>query len=389
MASELRVNTITSTTGVGTVTLGSGGVSFSGTPTFNDVTLSSINGNAISGTRNRIINGDCRISQRGPVNVTFGGGSTYLAADRFTLTNYWGSGQVNTAISNVAPTGISSSLSLTVSTAPPMSGATGYAASLWQAIEGFNISDAYNSNITLSFWVRSSITGTYSLTFSNVSSTSITTGSRLYVTNYTINSSNTWEYKTITLDLSAGTSSGTWNRTNDTGLCVAWNLGSESNRKGDTFLNTWGTLGATLLHLQSGSQTQWITNTNATFQVTGVQLEVGTVATPFERRFIGQELALCQRYFYVLPAHYHFFHKNSYYESQLYYFPVTMRSAPNITDNGSWVLRGFQAGSNTTYSGFSYTTYTDGFYLGSTTTNNNTFYTWIHDGGTIYASAEL
>ena len=111
MASQLRVNTITSTTGVGTVTLGSGGVSFSGTPTFNDVTLSSINGNAISGTRNRIINGDCRISQRGPVNVTFGGGSTYLAADRFTLTNYWGSGQVNTAISNVAPTGISSSLS--------------------------------------------------------------------------------------------------------------------------------------------------------------------------------------------------------------------------------------------------------------------------------------
>jgi hypothetical protein len=245
--------------------------------------------------RNRIINGGTTVAQRGNVNVTAAGGNTYVATDRFSMTNYWGSGQVNTTQSTTAPAGFANSLSLTVNTAAPMSGSTGYFANVWQAIEGFNISDAYTGEITLSFWVRSSITGTYSVTFSNVRNTGISTGARLYVVNYTINAANTWEQKIITLSLSAGVASGTWDTTNGTGLCVAWNLGAESNRKGDTFLNTWGTWGAT--GLQSASQVNWISNSGATFFLTGIQLERGTAASPFEYRDYGRELAMCQRYF--------------------------------------------------------------------------------------------
>jgi hypothetical protein len=123
--------------------------------------------------------------------------------------------------------------------------------------------------------------------------------------------------------------------------------------------------------------------------ITGCQLEVGKNATEFEHRSYGEELALCQRYFYVLPGHYHFLHKNGYYESQLYYFPVTMRAAPNITDTGSWALVEFQSSSPIAHTGFGYSTYPDGFFLYSTTTSNSNFYTWIHNTTTIFASAEL
>jgi hypothetical protein len=124
-------------------------------------------------------------------------------------------------------------------------------------------------------------------------------------------------------------------------------------------------------------------------EVTNYQVEIGKTATPFEHRSYGEELALCQRYFYVLPTHYHFLHKNGYFESQLYYFPVTMRATPNITDNGAWALVGFQSTSNIAHTGLSYNTHPDGFFLTSTTTNNSSFYTWIHIGATIFASAEL
>lgn len=246
--------------------------------------------------RNRLINGAALVSQRGAVNVTAASGVTYKACDRFAMTNYWGSGQVNTTQATTAPAGFANSIGLTVATAAPMSGSTGYAANIWQSIEGLNIYDAYSSNVTLSFWVNSSITGTYSVTFSNVSINSATDGSRIYVANYTINVANTWEYKTITVNLANGTSGGTWVSNNNTGLCVIWNLGAESNRKSNGALNTWLTLAGSY-PIQSSSQTNWISNSGATFYLAGTQLEVGNVSTPYERRLISQELAMCQRYF--------------------------------------------------------------------------------------------
>ena len=302
--------------------------------------------------RNRIINGDMRIDQRGAVNVAASAGNTYVACDRFTLTNYWGTGQVNTAKSTIAPSGFTNSVSLTVASAAPMNGSTGYSAPFWQAIEGFNIADAYTSSVTLSFWVRSSVTGTYSITFSNDSSVAINAATRLYVANYTISLANTWEQKTITVNLATGFASGTWNVSNGTGLCIAWNLGSESNRKGNAFLNTWGTLGSTV-DIQSASQVNWISNAGATFYLTGVQLEQNTTATPFERRLYGQELANCQRYYWKIasdgtatgfPAIGSGVVNGSTTSYIYVKYPITMRTSPTASYNGTITIHDGSAG---------------------------------------------
>ena len=123
------------------------------------------------------------------------------------------------------------------------------------------------------------------------------------------------------------------------------------------------------------------------FEFTEVQIEIGKNATEFEHRSIAEELTLCQRYYYKSPHHYHFLHKNGYYESQLFYFPTTMRAAPTVT-TPTPVLRRVDASSNTSYTGLATNKYTDGFYITSPTTNNNLFYTWILLGH-ITADAEI
>ena len=299
-------------------------------------TSDGVSSSGLYGFKNRIINGAMTISQRGSTNVTAAGGNIYVAADRFCMFNYFGSGQINTATStSVVPSGYSNSLSLTVNTAVPLSGTTGYLVNVAQTIEGFNIADCYNQSITLSFWVRSSITGTYTVSFYNASNAGATSATRWYNATYTINSANTWEQKTITVSLSAGTASGTWLSDNGVGLNIAWGLGAESVRKGNTYLNTWGTVGTTY-DFQVSSQTQWASTAGATFYITGVQLEKGSVATSFDYRPYGTELALCQRYFWKVGG-------TAAYEqiamglvdattqvSCITSFPVAMRAAPSV-----------------------------------------------------------
>jgi len=291
--------------------------------------------------RNLIINGAMGVAQRGGVDVTSGGGTTFTATDRYGLLNYWGSGQVGTSQSTETPSGFDNSLELEVDTAPPMSGSTGYSCNLCQTIEGYNIRHAYTGNITLTFWVRSSVIGTYSVTFSN-SSTAISLGDRVYVTEYTVNTINTWEKKTITVDLSAGVASGTWNTTNGAGLGIHWNLGGESNRKGDTHLDSWGTLASANVDIMSADQVNWISNASATFYLTGVQLEVGNTATPFEHRSYDDELARCQRYCnriqaYIGPDN-----------GIIFNFPVEMRAAGASTVESGTVQNGVNQHSTTT-----------------------------------------
>jgi hypothetical protein len=159
-----------------------------------------------------------------------------------------------------------------------------------QKIEGFNVADlgagtASAKTVTLSFWVKSSIAGTYSLHFGNDTD-------RFYVTTYVINATDTWEQKSVTLTLAT---SGTWNTTNGRGLEVLWSLLAGSDYTTST-LNQW----ITSEDYQATGSVQFGETLDATFQVTGVQLEVGTVATSFDFRSYGTELQLCQRYFRIL-----------------------------------------------------------------------------------------
>jgi hypothetical protein len=237
-----------------------------------------------TGFKNRIINGAMVIDQRNAgASVTITTGTDYVV-DRF-----FGQGSITSKFtgqqSSTVPTGFKNSLLFT-SSAATTPGASDYYY-FAQSIEGLNVADlgwgtASAATVTLSFWVRSSLTGT----FSGVALNSAT--NRSYPFTYTINAANTFEQKTITI---AGDTSGTWLTTNGIGILLRFALGAGSN-----FLqtaNAWGTgnvAGAT-------GTTQWISTSGATFYVTGVQLEKGSTATSFDYRPYGTELALCQRYY--------------------------------------------------------------------------------------------
>jgi hypothetical protein len=274
---------------------------------------------SLQGFRNRIINGDMRIDQRNAGASVSLSTTTQFPVDRFAAFKGTAAATVTAQQSTVAPTGFTNSLLFTASTgAAP---AAGDINGTWQVIEGFNVADlgwgtANAQSVTLSFWVRSSVTGTYAFSLNN------SAVNRLYVATYTITAANTWEYKTITI---AGDTSGTWLTDNGRGVQIVWDLGYGSDFNGSA-----GAWGSSVIRRTSGS-VQLIATTGATWYITGVQLEVGSVATPFERRPFGTELALCQRYYYKEPAsQYHtaILDGAANFPSAFVYHPVEMRATP-------------------------------------------------------------
>jgi len=234
--------------------------------------------------KNRIINGAMVIDQRNA------GASVTPTSDSYNL-DRWSAGMTQASKmtfqqSSTAPSGFKNSLSVTVASAPTIGSGDWFG--FFQKIEGFNTADlGFGATgaltVTISFWVRSSITGTYGGSLMNSAQ------NRSYPYTYTVNVANTWEQKTITI---VGDTTGTWvGATNGTGMLLVWSLGAGSNFLGTA--NTWGTTNA----LGTTGQQNWVTNAAATFYITGVQLEVGSSATGFEYVNYQTSLANCQRYY--------------------------------------------------------------------------------------------
>lgn len=239
--------------------------------------------------RNRIINGDMRIDQRN-AGGSITNSSTEYTIDRFRVASTQASKFTvqRNAGSVTPPAGFINYLGCTSLSSYSVLSTDWFL--IGQPIEGLNVADldygkSTAKTVTLSFWVRSSLTGTFGGSLNNADYT------RCYPFSYTISSANTWTYITVTI---AGDTTGTWLTTNAVGMYVWFNLGSGSSNVGTA--NTWQ---AASYYAPTGA-TSVVGTSGATFYVTGVQLEVGTTATPFEFRSYGHELALCQRYYEVL-----------------------------------------------------------------------------------------
>ena len=278
--------------------------------------------------QNRIINGAMVIDQRNAgASVTANDGT--FSVDRWkciATANGKFSMQQN-AGSVTPPAGFTNYLGCT-STAATSVGASDFY-QIRQVIEGFNFADcgwgtANAKTVTLSFWVRSSLTGTHGGMVTNAA------GSRSYPFSYTINAANTWEYETITIP---GDTTGTWiGATNGGGLQLGFNLGAGSTYSGTA--NTWA---GTFYGAPTGA-VQVVATNGATFYITGVQLEVGSTATSFDYRPYGTELALCQRYYwqqggspYTRFAGGIALGRSSTIATSMAIPPVTMRAFPTIS----------------------------------------------------------
>ncbi len=307
--STLKVNAITDASGGNTATINSM------TPT----------ADSLQGFRNRIINGDMRIDQRNAGASVTATATTFIV-DRFgcyTTQSSKYTGQQN-AGSVTPPVGFTKYLGVTSSSAYSVISSDYFG--VLHRIEGQNVADlewgtANAKTVTLSFWVRSSLTGTFGGSISN------SAYNRVYPFSYSVSSANTWTSISVTIP---GDTSGTWLTTNGIGMEIVFGLGA-----GSTYSGTSGAWAAGWVN-QPTSTVSVVGTNGATWYITGAQLEVGSVATPFERRDYGRELMLCQRYYYKLASGVDGQIGSGYYysttQAQLWVrFAVSMRSAPILS----------------------------------------------------------
>ena len=239
------------------------------------------------GMKSRIINGAMMIDQRNA-------GASVSASGQYTIDRWVTATTVaskftvqQNAGSVTPPIGFSSYLGVTSSSAYSI--VTGDILAFAQYVEGLNVSDlgwgtANAQTVTLSFWIRSSLTGTFGGAIQNSAQ------NRSYPFSYTVSSANTWEQKSITI---AGDTSGTWLTTNGVGLRLFMSVGT-----GSTYSGTAGSWSGNQFYSATGATSVVGTN-GATFYITGVPLEKGSTATSFDYRPYGTEFMLCQRYYEV------------------------------------------------------------------------------------------
>jgi hypothetical protein len=285
---------------------------YNGTITANAVTPS-VN------MKNRIINGAMTIDQRNAgAAVTIDTTSNVYTLDRWVASGALTDGVFTIDQDTTAPTGFTNSLKVAVTTADASIGSNQYYG-ITHWIEGYNVADlgfgtASAKTITISFWVQSSVIGTFGGALAN------SANSRNYPFTYAISVANTWEYKTVTI---AGDTTGTWLTDSGRGIGLRFGFGM-----GSDFLATAGVWTSSTIFGATG-QTQLMSTLSATWYITGVQLEVGSTATSFDYRPYGTEFALCQRYFQIAPITYGAAISSTTLGT-CYNYPVAMRTDPSL-----------------------------------------------------------
>jgi hypothetical protein len=326
-----------------------------------------------TGFKNRIINGAMVIDQRNAgasFSLPSGGGNTFSADRWYVENNTDGTATIQQVTD--APTGFSNSIKYTV-TATDASLASDQAAFMQQRIEGFNFADllygtASALTVTVSFWVKSSVTGTFGVTLAN------SAYNRGYPASFTVNAANTWEQKTATI---AGDTTGTWiGSTNGIGVRVSFGMAAGSARVATS--GAWSA--ATILGVSS--QVNLMATNGATFQVSGVQLEKGSTATSFDYRPYGTELNLCMRYYQPMPQwQWYIYNINGAGTLGSMTLPVPMRTTPTV---GAGTYTNVQGASGMSVSCQD----NRGFNCYATATLSNTI-VWTHSTADGSFSAEL
>jgi hypothetical protein len=349
--------------------------------TFNDASIQNTAATGF-GFKNRIINGAMVIDQRN-------NGASVTPANGQYLVDRWFAGLTQASKYSVQrnagsvtpPAGFTNYLGVTSLSAYSItSGDTFF---LDQRIEGLNCSDfawgtASAVTVTLSFWVRSSLTGTFGGALGN------SAGNRTYPFTYTISSANTWEQKSVTVP---GDTTGTWLTTADVGINVYFNLGS-----GSTYSGTAGAWGASNVFSATGATSVVGTN-GATLYITGVQLEKGSTATSFDYRPYGTELALCQRYFAALGAGAPASIFSGTSADAAIQFPVTMRATPSVAHLANYsvvlVATASYTVTNTVINASVSGTNTTGCVVRLTSSGMTAGNAWLTNGNNIGFSSEL
>ena len=287
----------------------------------------------IGGRRNIIINGAMQIAQRGTSSTSSG----RYTLDRFeAIAASFGEATVTQSQDSTSPDEFGKSYKIAIGSTGETVGTTEQQYIRYK-IEGQDLQQLKHGtssaeSMTLSFYVRSSVTGTYAISFYSNDS------NKNHVKTYTVDSANTWERKSVTV---SGNTSDAFDNDNAVSLSIHWMLTQGSNYLGDnSSLNTWVTYDNT--NFAGNVNTGFGTNANATFFLTGVQLEVGSQATPFEHRSFGEELALCQRYCVDLVpdsgSSTPYIMGGAVYNDTLVIshitFPVEMRGTPTVTLTG-------------------------------------------------------
>ena len=342
------------------------------------------------GFKNKILNGSMVIDQRNAgASVTVGTNSPYItdrwkisASQASKLTAQQNAGSVTPAVGFTKYLGMTSSSAYTVGSSEWFG--------LIQVIEGLNCIDlgwgtANAKTVTLSAWVYSSLTGTFGGVITN------SAVNRSYPFTYSIPVANTWTQITVTI---AGDTSGTWLTDSGVGIYVIFNLGAGSTVSGTA--GAWA--GAS--YFSATGATSVVGTNGATFYITGVQLEKGSTATSFDYRPYGTELALCQRYAYVIPTDASAlpfgqgFYSTTNTVAIALPIPVPMRTTPAYSASGSTNPRVVTStGTFATVSAFSPFSISTGnqliMFVTATTTTGGVYNFNLYGGGTVVISAEL